>query len=84
MATVGFTVNRPRGPLGKRSTKLREPSVYWRNDPWRCENDKSARPLARRVADLEAPAHVPLPTRSSPAMTFEEDITVEWRSGDVW
>jgi len=52
--------------------------IRWRGATW-CRHGEDL----IRTADEDGGVLV-LPTRSSPAMTFEEDIAVAWRGGDVW
>lgn len=52
--------------------------IRWRGATW-CRQGESL----TRTPEEDGGVLV-LPTRSSPSMTFEEDIAVEWRSGDVW
>jgi aminoglycoside 2'-N-acetyltransferase I len=52
--------------------------ITWRGPTWCREEGHLA-----RTADEDGGVLV-LPTRRSPPLDFEGDITVEWRSGDVW
>lgn len=52
--------------------------IRWRGATWCRQGDRLT-----RTADEDGGVLV-LPTRSSPEMTYEEDIAVEWRTGDVW
>jgi aminoglycoside 2'-N-acetyltransferase I len=52
--------------------------IRWRGATW-CRNGERL----TRTTDEDGGVFV-LPTRTSPMMTFEEDIAADWRSGEVW